>query len=147
MKKTLPPTYFFGAIVLAVVLHFLFPLAQLVSFPWRLLGLAPLALGVALNLVTDQAFKRRETTVKPFEVSNALITDGFYGVSRNPMYLGMVLILLGIALLLGTFTPFLAPCILAILFDRVFIVPEERMLEEIFGETFREYKKRVRRWI
>ena len=68
MRKLLPPTYFFGAVLLVVVLHFLLPLHQILYFPWCLLGLAPLVIGIMLNLLADQAFKKHNTTVKPFEV-------------------------------------------------------------------------------
>ena len=93
MKKALPPTYFLGAIVLAVTMHFLLPLRQLLAFPWRLTGLAPLVIGILLNLLADHTFKKHETTVKPFEKSSSLVTGGVFGISRNPMYLGMTLVL------------------------------------------------------
>ena len=147
MKKALPQTYFLGAIVLAVALHFLLPLRQLLAFPWRLTGLAPLLIGILLNLLADRAFKKHDTTVKPFEKSSSLVTGGVFGISRNPMYLGMTLILLGVALLLGSLTPFAVVIVLPILFDRAFISPEEEMLEDTFGDQFREYRERVRRWI
>ena len=147
MKKLLPPSYFFAAILLAVLLHFLLPVYQLLTFPWRLLGLAPLLAGIALNVLADQAFKKRGTTVKPFETSSALVTGGVFAITRNPMYLGMILILFGVAALLGSVTPFITVPLLAALLDRVFISPEERMLEDTFGESFRQYRKRVRRWI
>ena len=147
MKKTLPPTWFFGAIILAAALHYLLPLRQLLLLPWRLLGLIPLIIGIVLNLAADHAFKKLNTTVKPFERSNALITNGVFRLTRNPMYLGMTLMLLGIALMLGSTTPLAVVVVLAVLFDRLFITPEERMLEETFGDEFRAYRKRVRRWI
>lgn len=147
MKKLLPTTYFFGAIVLAVALHVLFPLRQLMAFPWRLTGLAPLFLGILLNLLADQGFKKHDTTVKPFRKSRSLVTEGVFRISRNPMYVGMTLVLVGIALLLGSLSPFTVAVVLPILFDRVFIRPEERMLEDTFGDRFREYRRRVRRWI
>jgi protein-S-isoprenylcysteine O-methyltransferase Ste14 len=147
MKKILPPTYFLIAIVLAVTLHFLTPLLQLLMLPWRLVGLVPLGIGIVLNLLADQTFKRHNTTVKPFDESSALVTTGVFGITRNPMYLGMVLILIGIALFLGSTSPFSVIITLAILFDRVFISPEEQMLENTFGDQFRDYRKRVRRWI
>ena len=59
----------------------------------------------------------------------------------------MTLILLGVALLLGSLTPFAVVIVLPILFDRAFISPEEEMLEDTFGDQFREYRERVRRWI
>ena len=102
----MPPTYLLASIVAMVALHFLLPGMKLISFPWRLLGIVPFVVGVALNLLADGAFKRRRTTVKPFEESSALVTEGVFRITRNPMYLGFVLILLGIALGLGSLVPF-----------------------------------------
>jgi protein-S-isoprenylcysteine O-methyltransferase Ste14 len=135
------------AIVLAVVLHYLFPLLQLLQFPWRLAGVFPLVVGVGIALIADRMFREHNTTVKPFEQSSALVTSGVFAVSRNPMYLGLTLILFGIAVFLGSLTPFVVVIVLPILLDRLFIAQEERMLEEVFGERFREYRNRVRRWI
>lgn len=146
-KRPLPPTYLAVSLVAMAALHFLLPARTIIAFPWILIGIAPLALGIAINLVADAAFKKHGTTVKPFEESTALVTDGFFRVSRHPMYLGFVLVLLGIAILLGSLTPFVVVIVFAILMDRVFITVEERMMEEAFGEEWLEYKKRVRRWI
>ena len=147
MRKPLPPSYFLGAILLAVILHFLLPVRQVLTFPWRLLGLAPLVIGLVLNLLADQAFKKHDTTVKPFEESSTLVTDGVFKITRNPMYLGMTLILFGVAMLLGSAAPFAVVLLLAALLDRVFIAPEEQKLEDTFGEQFRQYRRRARRWI
>ena len=146
-KGVLPPAVLLGAICLAVGLHLVLPLKQVVLFPYRLLALVPLLLGVALNLLADGVFKKAGTTVKPFEVSAVLITDGVFRLSRNPMYLGMVLIVLGIALGLGSLSSLLVAVALPAVLDRAFIVPEERMLEETFGEEFASYRRRVRRWV
>jgi protein-S-isoprenylcysteine O-methyltransferase Ste14 len=146
-KKMLPPAYFLVAIVLMAALNLFAPITKLIAFPWNLLGLVPLVCGIALNLVADGAFKKAGTTVKPFEGSNALVTTGVFRISRNPMYLGLVLIVAGIAALLGSLSPFLVVPVFAVLLDRRFMTAEERMLEETFGATWREYQKRVRRWI
>jgi len=147
VKHPLPTTYFFGAIVLAVASHYLLPLRRILDFPWRWAGLAPLFLGILLNLLADRAFKKHSTTVKPFEKSSFLVAEGVFGISRNPMYAGMTLILFGIAVLLGTLSPFVFAIVLPILFDRVFIRREEQMLAETFGDHFEEYRGRVRKWI
>jgi protein-S-isoprenylcysteine O-methyltransferase Ste14 len=147
MRKLLPPAYFLCTISLAVILHFSLPGRQILTSHWRLVGLAPLVIGVTLNLLADRAFKKHDTTVKPFEESTALVTDGVFGITRNPMYLGMVLILFGVSMLLGSAAPFAVVLILAALLDRVFIAPEEQKLQDTFGEQFRQYRKRVRRWI
>lgn len=147
MRKPLPPRYFLSAILMAVLLHILVPVHQLLAFPWRLVGIAPLVLGIGLNLSADGALKKHKTTVKPFEESSVLVTEGVFGLSRNPMYLGMILILLGIALLLGSATPLAIVVLLAVVLDHVFIRPEERKLEQSFGDEFRQYRNRVRRWL
>jgi protein-S-isoprenylcysteine O-methyltransferase Ste14 len=146
-KGLLPPAYLFAAILLMAGLHFLLPVAQVAPFPWDLLGAVPLGLGVALNLLADRAFKRSGTTVKPFEESHALVTDGVFRISRNPMYLGFVLILLGIAVLMGSLTPHTVVVLFAVVIDVVFVRAEESALGERFGDTWLRYKARVRRWI
>ncbi|HEY46851.1 MAG: hypothetical protein AMJ88_06845 [Anaerolineae bacterium SM23_ 63] len=147
LKRVLPPTFLYVAIIFIVLLHFIFPIAQILEIPWNLVGLVPLILGIALNLMADNAFKRYQTTVKPFQESSALITDGAYRLSRHPMYLGFVLILIGLSLLLGSISPYIVVIVFAILMDVVFIRVEESMLEAKFQDEWKEYKSKVRRWI
>ncbi len=147
MKRLLPPTFLFCALVLTVILHLLAPLTRIFDWPWRLLGLAPLILGSALNLIADQAFKRRGTTVKPFEKSSFLVTEGVFRISRHPMYLGMVSIVFGAGVLLGTLAPLLVAVALGIMLDRIFIRAEERMMRIAFGDAYGDYTRRTRRWI
>jgi protein-S-isoprenylcysteine O-methyltransferase Ste14 len=147
MKKLLPPAYLLMAMIFMVSLNLLLPVKRLIFYPWLLLGIAPLSLGVVINLLADQSLKRNETTVKPFEQSSALVTDGVYRFSRHPMYLGMILILVGVALLLGSLTPWIFVAVVAVLFDAVFIRAEESMMENAFGKAYEDYKDKVRRWI
>lgn len=147
MKKPCPPLCFFGALILIGTLHVLMPGAQLIIGFWRLSGLPLLLIGVALNMIVDRTFRRLGTTIKPFERSNALVTDGVFAYSRNPIYLGMTLFLAGIALLAGSATPWIAVAMFAVCVDRAFVPFEERRLEEAFGEEYRQYKQAVRRWI
>ena len=146
-KPILPPTYLLIAMLLLILLHFVLPIKAWLHIPWNLSGLVPLAVGVGLNLVADRAFKTRGTTVKPFEPSTALITNGAFAISRHPMYLGFVLILIGLGMLLGSITPYIVVIIFAILMEVVFIGREEQMMAEQFGEDWQQYKARVRRWI
>lgn len=129
------------------LLHFLLPVATFIAYPYNLAGGVPLVLGIILNLLADAALKRVGTTVKPFEESTALITDGVFRISRHPMYLGMLLILLGLAILLGSLTPLIVVAGFAIAMELVFVRTEERMLEGWFGDAWLVYKKTVRRWI
>ena len=147
MKKILPPTYFLMAPVGMILLHFLWPLGRYLSFPLTLLGLVPLLIGVLLNLVADREFKRHATTVKPFEQSSALVTAFPFSLSRNPMYLGVALMLLGVAMLFGTISPLIPVVVFSILMDVMFVRTEERMLAETFGNEWERYRLQVRRWI
>jgi len=146
-KRIMPTTYLLVAMLLCVVLHFLAPISYLIPSPWNLIGLVPLFLGVWINLAADRAFKEAGTAVKPFVESNALIQDGVFRWSRNPMYLGFVAILLGISILLRSLSPYIAVVVFVPLIDLVFIRVEEQMLEEKFGDEWKRYRSRVRKWI
>jgi protein-S-isoprenylcysteine O-methyltransferase Ste14 len=143
----LPPAYLFAALSAMVLLHFLVPVYQLTSHPWNAIGLIPLIIGIVLNLAADASLKKHGTTVKPYEPSTTLITSGIYKYSRNPMYLGMIMILIGVALLMGSLTPYSIVLIFIITIDRHFIRPEEEMLNRQFGRAWAEYRNNVRRWL
>jgi len=146
-KKIMPTTYLLVAILLCVVLHFLVPILYIMASPWNLIGLIPLFFGLWINLSADRAFKKAETTVKPFEESNALIQDGVFRWSRNPMYLGFVAILIGISVLLRSLSPYIAVVVFVVLIDLMYIQVEEQMLEKKFGDEWKRYRSRVRKWI
>jgi protein-S-isoprenylcysteine O-methyltransferase Ste14 len=146
-RRVLPPTYLLLAVVTMVVLHVLVPWRHVIPFPWSFAGLVPFVLGVILNLIADADLKRSGTTVKPFEDSSSLVTTGAYRICRNPMYLGFALILIGLALLIGSATPFVIVPVFIALVEVTFIRVEERMLEERFGDVWRSYAARVPRWI
>lgn len=142
-----PPFYFVTAIVMMAVLHEFLPVIHIIDYPWTILGLVFLLLGGILNVVADQTFKHHETTVKPKEESATLVTEGVYKSTRHPVYLGLTLMLLGFALLLGTLTPFIVVIVFAIFMDLVYIQFEEKKLEATFGDMWKEYREKTRRWI
>lgn len=146
-RRILPPAYLLLAIVGLVVLHLLAPGRHVIAFPWSLAGLVPLVTGVVLDVVADSNLKRHGTTVKPFQRSSSLVTTGAYRLCRHPMYLGFTLILVGLAMLLGTVTPFVVAPLFVWCIETAFIRPEEDMLEARFGDAWRTYKTHVRRWI
>lgn len=147
MKKPLPPTYLLVALVAMAALHLFLPGPQLVRSVWRFLGAVPAALGTWLNLWADGLFKRRGTEIKPFRDSTVLVTGGPFRVSRHPMYLGMVLIVIGGAVVLGSTTPWAVVVGMWWLLTTQFVVPEEAAMRRQFGADYEEYAQRVRRWL
>ena len=146
-KNVMPTTYLLVAIVAMVALNYLFPAVWIIPPLWNLLGIIPLAFGIIINLIADQAFHKTNTTVKPFEESTALIKEGVFRISRNPMYLGFVLVLTGIAVLIRSLAPYAIIFAFVILMDRMYIRVEERMLAEKFGTEWEDYKRSTRRWL
>jgi protein-S-isoprenylcysteine O-methyltransferase Ste14 len=120
---------------------------RLVPFPWTLTGLLPLGVGLWICVWADALFRRKGTTVKPSEEPSTLVAGGPFAVSRNPMYLGMLLALAGVALLLGSATPFVPVLAFYAVMRLVFIPSEERAMREAFGVDWSAYASRVRRWI
>jgi protein-S-isoprenylcysteine O-methyltransferase Ste14 len=142
-----PPVLFLLSLVLMVALHYFLPLVRWLDWPWRVLGVVPFAGGLLVGLWGVGQFRRRDTTIIPFEKSSTLIVDGPYRLSRNPLYLAMVLILLGVWLLLGNLSPTLVVGLFVWWISTRFIVKEEQHLETQFGRPYLEYKARVRRWV
>jgi len=143
----LPPTYWTVALVLTIGLHFVFPIYRYIHWPWSSIGIAIALFGGWITLQADSVFKRRGTTVKPFEDATELVTDGPFRISRHPMYFGMTMILLGVAILLGSVIA-LAPAVaFAVAMQVRFIPAEEASLERVFGEAYRAYAAKTRRWV
>jgi protein-S-isoprenylcysteine O-methyltransferase Ste14 len=139
--------YVFAALVLMAALHVMVPLKRFLFFPYSLVGVLPIVGGLFINVWSGALLHRSGTTVMPSGRPARLVTTGPYQLTRNPMYLGMVAILVGVVLLLGSVAPALVVPVFAWLMQKLFIEPEERQLEEAFGEEYREYRQQVRRWL
>lgn len=90
-----------------------------------------------------------KTTVNPVEphLASKLVTSGVFKITRNPMYLGLIFISLGWGLLLQGYWHYLGPVIAVLYLTRFQIKPEEQALKQLFGDAFKQYKLRVRRWL
>ncbi len=142
----MPTTYFLILMALSIFSHFYIPLSKLFYYPVTYIGYLPLVSGITLNLWTDRLFKVNDTTVKPHLDPNVLITSGPFKVSRHPMYLGMALVLLGVAVIHGTIISFIYPIIFILLMEILFIPVEESNLMRLFGQEYLDYMKKVRKW-
>jgi len=146
-KRVLPPVYFLAALVSMGALHFFLPIARIFEPPYSYCGSFLFITGAVLVLWGVRSFSRAGTTVRPFQDPSALVTIGPYRCSRNPIYLGLVLALIGIGLLLGTLSPFVVVPVFICLIQQRFIQPEEAVLEKTFGSAYGRYKRQVRRWL
>ena len=108
-----------------------------------------LAAGAVLVLAGVAQFRKARTTVDPTkpQAASALVKDGIYRWTRNPMYLGFAVLLLGWAVYLGSPPSAIALACFVLYMNRFQIVPEERALQERFGSQFAEYRQTVRRWL
>jgi protein-S-isoprenylcysteine O-methyltransferase Ste14 len=109
---------------------------------WALVVLGSVFIGAALGW-----FYSAGTNPEPWKRDSALVTKGFYRITRNPMYLGMAFASFGIALVYGSFGAMIGAAAAVLLVDRFVIAREERHLAKVFGEDYAAYRKRVRRWI
>ncbi len=150
LELTIPPPAVMLATALAMwLLSILFPaftLAPLRSLTGAvLIGLA----GVAISMAGIVSFRRAQTTMdprRPAETST-LVTTGIYRMTRNPMYLGTLLVLIGWGVFLGNVAALVCAFVFVPYISRYQIQPEERLLQDKFGAEFTSYKARVRRWI
>jgi len=144
--RIVPPVWLLATLLASAALHHWLPLRQLVPAPWCYAGVTLIVLGLLLTGPAVFAFRRAGTPVVPFERSTALVTTGPFRFTRNPMYCGMVLLLLGVATLLGSLAAYLPIPLFIWIIQKNFIEGEERFLTEIFGEQYKAYQRRVRRW-
>ena len=146
-RKIVPPIYLLLTLLVMGALHFGAPIARIIDPALSYSGVALIILGITITAIAAHAFARAGTPIIPFEPSTALVAGGLYRVTRNPMYLGLVVILLGAGVLFGTVSPFLTIPVFVWIIQKMFIEAEERFLEEIFGAQYLAYKGKVPRWL
>ena len=105
--------------------------------------------GGGFSLAGVISFRRARTTVNPMkpETTSSLVCSGIYGVTRNPMYVGLLFILVAWAVFLSSAWALLGPLVFVLYIDRFQIAPEERVLSAMFGTGYSAYKSRVRQWL
>ena len=108
-----------------------------------------LLIGIGVLVSAVASFRKQKTTVNPLDIEKAssLVISGVFKYSRNPMYLGMVFILLSIALKFNLIGGIILTLLFAIFITRFQIIPEEVEMEKLFKEEFDSYKKKTRRWL
>jgi protein-S-isoprenylcysteine O-methyltransferase Ste14 len=145
--RLIPPVVYFGPFALTWALHRWQPWTIPDGAALSVAGLALLLGGIALTLWSVSTFRRTHTTLVPWEHVSAMVTAGPFRFSRNPIYLADAIAYLGGSLLIHSWWPLVVlPGILLVMRRKV-VDREERYLNERFGEAYREYQLRVRRWL
>jgi protein-S-isoprenylcysteine O-methyltransferase Ste14 len=142
-----PPFIYLGVLLIGLLADWLLGLSLPVAVPVRIAVLVALLLaGAALLLAAQNHFSRAGTDAKPWKASSTIVERGIYAFTRNPMYLGMALIYLGLAIALVSLSALVLLPLLLVAVQTQVIAREERYLEGKFGDDYRAYKARVRRW-
>jgi protein-S-isoprenylcysteine O-methyltransferase Ste14 len=143
----IPPVYFALAILAMYGLHRFLPIIDLIDPPLSRLGWVLIVAGVGLALWAERLFSRAGTGVRPFTTSTAVVASGPYRFTRNPMYLGMMLVLLGGFVLAGSIGGVLVIPVFFWWIHTRFVLPEEDHMEAALGDDYLAFKRRVRRWL
>ena len=146
-RKIIPPVYLFAALVLMWLTNHYVPVFQYVYEPVAYLGIIAILFGITMAGISAGMFKQAGTGLEPFDEATVLVTTGFYRVSRNPMYMGMFLMLLGVAFLMGSIGALLPVSVFILIIRNNFVLGEERFMQAAFGQNYLQYKSEVRRWI
>jgi len=144
-----PPLLYVLVFLLAIFLQNKFPIKDvLFHLPGiKILGILFLISSLYFLVTSLSKFFKTKNTLIPFKPASSLQTNGVYNVSRNPMYLGLAIVYLGITCIIGNWWNVILFPVLILLVQETIIKKEEKYLERAFKNEFLEYKKRVRRWI
>jgi protein-S-isoprenylcysteine O-methyltransferase Ste14 len=140
-----PPLIPLSGMAGAAALHLGWPLRLFPALPGPGLLLALVAVGIATGALL--ALRRHKTEVLPTRPTTALVTEGPFGLSRNPIYLAMVLLMAAVALAWGSLWAWLAVPAVLLALDRLVIAREEAYLAARFGAAYAAYCAKVRRWV
>jgi protein-S-isoprenylcysteine O-methyltransferase Ste14 len=144
--KIHPPLLAGALLLITLALHFMLPEERTVGWE-QFIGLLFVAVGAGLSSFAAAIFQARETTRKPWGEPTAFVAQPPYTWTRNPMYLGLAATLFGLAIFFGSIVMLLAPAVFFAVIDRMVIPREEETMERLFGQEYRDYTYRVRRWI
>lgn len=142
-----PPLIFLSGLIIGGVLSWFFPSPILPKNFSIVAGVLFFFTGVGIIVLPIAQMRRARTNVEPWKPTTAIVDDGVYAFSRNPIYLGMTLIYLGVSFLFNSFWFLLPLALVLFLMHNGVILREEKYLERKFGDEYLNYKTRVRRWI
>ncbi|MEA2048232.1 MAG: isoprenylcysteine carboxylmethyltransferase family protein [Campylobacterota bacterium] len=149
-RKLSPSAFFLLTFALGIIFTYLYPWTITVYLDDTLvssIGLLSLFVSLMLNIFAYKKFKGAKTSHAPFSRPTLLIQNGVFSLSRNPVYMALVLSECGLAFVFDTFWLMIAALLLLMLLDYFIVRYEEKILESIFTDEYKAYKKHTRRWI
>jgi protein-S-isoprenylcysteine O-methyltransferase Ste14 len=147
VQRLLPPQLFVVCAAAAAAIGWFVPVSAHLPAAVRLLGAPLLASGLMVAGRSAATFDRLDTNINTFDDPDVLVETAAFRYSRNPMYLGFTLALLGISTLVGSLTAFVGPVVFWLSADRWYVPFEERRMRAVFGPAYLEYCRGVPRWI
>ena len=145
--KIKPAHIAFTLLIVSWLLDYFFPQFRLINGKFRYIGLVIFLAGLSIAFNSFYLFKKNKTPIIPGAKPTFVVQSGPYKFTRNPMYLGVTLALLGISIYIGNLLSLLSPLIFFIVVNLVYIPFEEKLMENLFGKLYLDYKKKVRRWL
>ena len=148
MKNTIPPPIV--TLICALLIYLTKPFFFELTFNYSdLMSLVFLISGLIIILISFERFKKEKTTINPIKIEKAssLITNGIFKYSRNPMYLGMVLILISVGVKFNFYGGFIIVVFFVLFITYFQILPEEKAMLKLFDKDFINYKNKTRRWL
>jgi len=142
-----PPLIYLVPLAVGFLIRHWYPVAIVGHRAAAPLGIACLVLGLAIHLSAVMALRRAQTSPKPWRPTTAVVTAGPYRFTRNPIYVAFSLVYIGVALWGNTLWPFLLLLLVLPVMQLGVVAREEVYLERIFGDEYRDYRRRVRRWL
>ncbi len=128
------------------MLYYYVPQYNLIEFPFNLAGVLIAFSGFVLMGKARDLFKKHQTTLQ-IEKSSHLVVEGVFSKTRNPMYMGMTILVLGFSVISTNILALVLPLLFSTIVGLVFVRKEEKLMFDVFGNDYLEYKKRVRRWV
>ena len=142
-----PPYIAVLLLFLSWLADYLFPQYRFIYGDYRYVGVAVFIFGLSITFYSFYLFKKNKTPILPGRKPMFVVMEGPYKFTRNPMYSGVTLALLGASLYLGNLLSFLSPIIFFLIMNYYFVPFEEKLLESLFGKKYLDYKKKIRRWL
>ena len=142
-----PPHIAIVLLIFSWLSDYLFPHFRFIYGNYRYFGLLVLILGLSMTFYSFYLFKKNKTPILPGTKPTFVVMAGPYKFTRNPMYVGVTMGLFGVAVYFGNILSFLSPLIMFLVLNFVYVPFEEKLMENIFGDRYIDYKKKVRRWV